>query len=535
VPRSAVQDKRIRTQVFKAIGGDGSVTSELNYNSLHDKHLQEHFYKKSSVRDHLIRQGIVTDDWRVVGTTDDFFKGMKAHRLLMARNQKRAKMEAKQNERVQRIAHAADLPPIFNQFDARAHRRKLALTERKRTRELDGKQSREALRAAQKLRRQAEDEITRKAEERAAIEHRLEAREQQIRSLIPSTPERKLSASAMRDLPPLADGDQRSSLLLPALDRQRADTLKKETEKRLAARAERIKANQERMAIEKVARDQAKADAEARAEVEAREAVQQEHDAKDRATAAAARALLPPTPPKPKTKAELKQETLLAEAEVWEEQADIVLDPLREMGWQDDWLELAALDLIRTIDGGRSGWVTSDELLLVLNSPSLGLNLSSSAVAELTVMAMATTSTDSGALGRISQLRSSMKMATLESGVKLVQYLPLFKQLATLLKSHALSAKGVFEDQWCTIYDGCTQMELRYNKATRETRISPPASVMEAAEAQSTSHHGALGRAVLRVLHQAGRNVWCAFSTANLHSRITLVPTPARFNKRTCL
>lgn len=50
VPRSAVKDKRIRSQVFTAIGGDGSVTSELLYNSLHDPHLQEHFYKKPSVR-----------------------------------------------------------------------------------------------------------------------------------------------------------------------------------------------------------------------------------------------------------------------------------------------------------------------------------------------------------------------------------------------------------------------------------------------------------------------------------------------------
>lgn len=64
-------------QVFKRRGDASSVASDLDYNSLYDKHLKKHFAKKASVRNLLVKQGLITDDWRVLGTASEVFQAWK--------------------------------------------------------------------------------------------------------------------------------------------------------------------------------------------------------------------------------------------------------------------------------------------------------------------------------------------------------------------------------------------------------------------------------------------------------------------------
>ena len=491
------------------------MTSELLYNSLHDPHLQEHFYKKASVRDHLINQGIVTDDWRVIGSTDDFFKGMKAHRLLLARNQKREKMATKNEERLRRLATSAELPTINNEYDERAYQRKLALQSRRKAREENesGSEATLALEAAKK--RRARQEIETKQEERAAIERRLAERERSLHANmgpVPPGEERRLSAGSMRDLPPLSL-DKDRALLVNAEDRDRAERRRRETEGRLQARAKRVEENKRRIAAAAAAREMAK-----QAELEQLEQslldaelskVVATQNADDRAAAAAKAkqdADADAADAKDLTPTE-KQRALQAAAGVaWKQESEVVLGPLREIGWRENWLELAGLALCRTIDGGRSGWLAADELLLVLQSPSFGLNLSKNAVSELLTFAVELSNDSSNGGFGAAEGHPRKVVGSLTADSLTLKYEPLMKVLADKLLLIALSDTEVFADPWCIVYDGCTQVELRYNKATRETRINPPPSVLEPASTGSEMDHGALGRSAARILFAAGRD-----------------------------
>ena len=454
----------------------------------------------------------MTDDWRVIGSTDDFFKGMKAHRLLLARNKKREKIAAKNEERLRRLATSAELPTINNEWDERAFRRKLATQARQKARDDSQNGSEAALAKEETDKRRAREEVEARQEERAAIERRLADREHRLRANmgpIPPGEERRLSAGSMRDLPPLSLDNSRSSLLINAEDRDRAERRRKETEVRLAARAKRIEGNTVRIAAAAAAREAAKQAELARLRQSLMDEELAKADAKQKALDRAVATAKKPEPEVDEMNlapAEKKRKDQLAAGVLWKQEADAVLGPLREMGWRENWLELAGLALARTIDGGRSGWLTTDELLLVLQSPSFGLNLSKSALSELLSFAVELTNDDSNsgagaAEGHPAKVRGSLTADTLT-----LKYEPFMRELAEKLMRIALSDAEVFADPWCTVYDGCTQVELRYNKATEETRINPPPSVLEPASTGNEVDHGALGRSAVRVLAAAGRD-----------------------------
>jgi hypothetical protein len=143
VPEDAKRNKLVRREIF----GDTSLTGELKYNALYDKHLKQHFYESPALRDHLTTKGIITEDWRVVGTRDEFFQGLKAHRELLDREEIVAKLSAKQSRRFERFstnAKTSARPSVteaslfrkeVQQLDVNAADRRLAASDRKHRRQ----------------------------------------------------------------------------------------------------------------------------------------------------------------------------------------------------------------------------------------------------------------------------------------------------------------------------------------------------------------------------------------------------------------
>jgi hypothetical protein len=61
--------------------------SSLQYNSLHDPHCRRLFLNNRTLRDHLVKLGLLTDDLRVISTIKEQREKIKAHELLERKEQ----------------------------------------------------------------------------------------------------------------------------------------------------------------------------------------------------------------------------------------------------------------------------------------------------------------------------------------------------------------------------------------------------------------------------------------------------------------
>ena len=80
---------------------------------------------------HLVKTGVVTEDWRVVGRSEDYYQGLKANRLLQQREAVQSKLDAKERRRIARLNEQLSLPAVVSKREQRALERRQVAEERK--------------------------------------------------------------------------------------------------------------------------------------------------------------------------------------------------------------------------------------------------------------------------------------------------------------------------------------------------------------------------------------------------------------------
>jgi hypothetical protein len=75
-----------------------------------------------------------------------------------------------------------------------------------------------------------------------------------------------------------------------------------------------------------------------------------------------------------------RHDSYVEEAKEWNATKDDLLVPLREIGWDERWLQIVLTEHLRQIDQSRTGEVVVAELAAALGSQSVGLKLTAQQV-----------------------------------------------------------------------------------------------------------------------------------------------------------
>ena len=559
-----------------------SMTAELEYNSLYDKHLTNHFYSRGSVREHLTGQHIITDDWRVVGSRDEFFQGLRAQRELLAREEIVSSIAARQERRMARMRMAGHLA------QKKRIPRKLEQLEVNHADRRHAAQQRKIRRAVQKEAEIATRTATAKEQERV---YRTVRRQQHHHSSY--APQRYAvggNGAGGAHPQPLAEADQlsklekllRKQIRCTSLTDARINSVETETSRRYTIRLPEAAGATGQGSLSKITSTlpfpreggldllsvapqhlhaalvseqralQTRLDAmgveppsvprsakSARVKSSGKQKSKGKMKQQRKPTITHQNAALPTSPSslpagssmskKAATKQQNDTQTPADDTEVGnarsafsdqEDATDItnaraklqrerdgrltagaVESPLVDEGWKADaWLSDSARELVRSIDPRRTGAITHAELMQVLSSGALGLDLDATLLEELSKE----TEPSGGASSNGQELQ--------------VNYEDVFAKLQDTLSTLAFADEHILKPHWCTVYSPTLRCDLRYNRATRMVHrpSEHPSAANTSAAARRSSQveggggepeEGAVGRAVSRVMRDAGRDL----------------------------
>jgi hypothetical protein len=185
---------------------------------------------------------------------------------------------------------------------------------------------------------------------------------------------------------------------------------------------------------------------------------------------------------------EAAQTKLLKEKDVWEEAG---AEPaLVERGWNGGtWLADAARDLLRVVDYRRTGSTSFTDLLKVLFSKALGLELDEAQKQELS-----------------SRWREALGRGR-GGDAEPVYYESVLATLAETLSAVAFADLHIRKSHWCMVYDPELKESLRFHRATGVVHQPSRSSMVSAFDTGPSPRSGAVGRAVSHAMLEAERDV----------------------------
>ncbi|XP_065910891.1 uncharacterized protein [Dysidea avara] len=138
-----------------------------NYNSLHDSHCRHLYLNNHKLREHLINLGLITEDLKIVSSTQQQRQKIRAHEMLERKELLLNRMKEKQTKRLSNLEVPIKLPKILSWSISReqerkqqsfkvkeAKRRWLQMSQRKEQQESAEKKNQESMRLKQLIEEQ---------------------------------------------------------------------------------------------------------------------------------------------------------------------------------------------------------------------------------------------------------------------------------------------------------------------------------------------------------------------------------------------